>query len=160
MKITLLSIGKTSNKHLRSACDDYIKRLKNYIGFEEVLLADIPLGNSAAPQVISAKESERLLGKISGDSFVILLDESGLELKSGMLAKMLEDSMLRSVRQVVFIVGGAYGVDESIRKRADKIISLSAMTFTHQMARLIILEQIYRSFTIIKGEKYHHEGKF
>ena len=146
MKITLLTVGKTDRDWVRQGLDIYVSRLKHYIPFT---LTEIPeLKN------VSAMSREQNL-KPTDD--VILLDEHGKEYTSVQMAKILQDKISYGCKDIVFIIGGAYGFSDAVYARACSKISLSKMTFSHQMVRTIFAEQLYRAFTIIKGEPYHHE---
>ncbi len=157
MKITFLTVGKTEDAYLKEGVDKYVKRLKHYTRLE---LADLPeLKNTKAltEQQQKAKEAELILKKISPTDYVVLLDEKGTELSSKQFAAYLEKRSLSTAASLVFVVGGPYGFDRSVYDRANDRLSLSQMTFSHQMIRLFFTEQLYRAFTILKGEPYHHE---
>ena len=157
MKITLLTVGRTDVKWVREGLDLYVSRLIHYIPF---FLEEIPeLKNVSAlnKEQIKNKEGELILKKIKPSDDVILLDEHGREFRSVDFSKYLQDKISLSNRDIVFIIGGAYGFSDEVYKRADAKMSLSKMTFSHQMVRTIFVEQLYRAFTIIKGEPYHHE---
>lgn len=156
MKITLIQTGKTHFKFIEEGFNEYVKRLKHYCKFE-IKLLEIPsrLKNSV-PDKIKNIEAELILKNISSNDFIILLDEKGKEFSSIQFAKFLEKQSLHQA-SLTFVIGGAYGFSDEIYKRANDKISLSAMTFSHQIIRLIFAEQLYRAFTIIKSEPYHHE---
>jgi 23S rRNA (pseudouridine1915-N3)-methyltransferase len=156
MKITLLQLGKTHFKFVDTGFDEFAKRLKHYCKFES-LLFELPtrLKTNDINQ-IKKNEGEVLLKKLTPTDFVILLDENGKEYASNAFADYLQKLSLHQAH-VVFIIGGAYGFSEEVYIRANAKVSLSEMTFSHQLIRLIFIEQLYRAFTIIKGEPYHHE---
>ena len=157
MKITLLTVGKTDRDWVRQGLDIYVSRLKHYIPF---ILTEIPeLKNVSAlsKDQIKLKEGELILKNIRPADDVILLDEHGKEYSSVQLAKILQDKISYECKDIVFVIGGAYGFSDAVYERANSKLSLSKMTFSHQMVRTIFAEQLYRAFTIMKGEPYHHE---
>jgi len=157
MKITLLTVGKTDRDWVRQGLEIYVSRLKHYIPFT---LTEIPeLKNVAAlsREQIKAKEGELILKNLKPTDDVILLDEHGKEYTSVQMAGILQDKISYGCKDMVFIIGGAYGFSDTVYARANSKISLSKMTFSHQMVRAIFAEQLYRAFTIMKGEPYHHE---
>jgi 23S rRNA (pseudouridine1915-N3)-methyltransferase len=157
MKITFITVGKTGDAYLKDGIEKYVKRLKHYTRLE---LFDIPeLRNTKAlsEDQQKAKEAELILKKITSLDHVILLDENGMELTSVQFANYINKRSVSSSVNLVFIVGGPYGFDESVYQRANDKISLSRMTFSHQMVRLFFVEQLYRAYSIIKGEPYHHQ---
>jgi 23S rRNA (pseudouridine1915-N3)-methyltransferase len=135
--------------------EEYRKRLKRYVDFEEHYFPDVK-GKGYSESEIKKRESDLFLKKIEKDSFVILLDENGKEYSSIELAHFIQIKGIIPNKNLLFLIGGPYGFDESIKQKAHLSISLSKLTFTHQMVRIFLYEQIYRSFTIIKGEPYHH----
>ena len=157
MKITLIAIGKTDDNYLQEGFNIYLKRLKHYIKFEVLLIPDIKKSKNLSETEQKSKESELFLKQLHPQDVVILLDEKGTELSSTHFADMLNKKMIGSVQNLVFLIGGPYGFDNSLYQRANHKISLSRMTFSHQMVRLFFVEQVYRAFTILKGEPYHHE---
>ncbi|MDX9769893.1 MAG: 23S rRNA (pseudouridine(1915)-N(3))-methyltransferase RlmH [Tenuifilaceae bacterium] len=157
MKITILAIGKTNINFVNEGISEYLKRLKRYVKVEIQIIADVKNSkNLTAPQLIQ-KEEELLLNALSSDSYVVLLDEKGKECTSVELSQFVEGKMISGTKEVVFVIGGAYGVSNAIKQRANEQLSMSQLTFSHQMIRLILIEQIYRAMTIIRGEPYHHE---
>lgn len=156
MKIKLLAIGKTDNKHLQIFMDDYIKRLGFYISFEMHLISDLKNTKSLSEAQQKEKEGFLLLKQIETTDDVILLDENGKSYSSEGFSDVLQKKMNSGIKNLVFIIGGPYGFSETIYQRANGKISLSAMTFSHQMVRLFFVEQLYRAFTILKNEPYHH----
>jgi 23S rRNA (pseudouridine1915-N3)-methyltransferase len=157
MKITLLSIGKTDDAYIKEGIDKYLKRLKHYTKLELVDLPELKNTKALTQDQQKAKEAELLLKKIAPTDFVILLDEKGTELSSSQFAAYLDKKAIASTSSIIFIIGGPYGFDNTVYQRANDKLSLSRMTFSHQMVRLFFVEQLYRAYTIIKGEPYHHE---
>ncbi|MDB4903195.1 MAG: rRNA ((1915)-N(3))-methyltransferase RlmH [Mucilaginibacter sp.] len=157
MKITFLTVGKTEDAYLKEGIEKYVKRLKHYTKLIIVEIDELKNTKALTPDQQKAKEAELILKKIFPLDHVILLDENGMELSSQQFAAYINKKALGSVANVVFIVGGPYGFDPSVCERANDKLSLSAMTFSHQMVRLFFVEQLYRAFTIIKGEPYHHQ---
>ena len=157
MKVKLIVIGKTKSKFLLDGENEYQKRLKHYCKFSELIIPDIKNGGKLSKKELKEKEGNLILESLKKSDHLILLDDKGLELSSTDFAEFLNKKMVSSNNELVFIVGGAFGFSESVYRRANTKLSLSKMTFSHQMVRMIFKEQIYRAFTIIKGEKYHHE---
>ena len=157
MKITFLTVGKTEEAWLKEGIEKYIKRLKHYARLTIIEIDELKNTKSLTAEQQKAKESELILKKISPTDHVILLDEKGTELLSTQFAAYINKKSLGSISSLVFVVGGPYGFDQSVYERANDKLSLSTMTFSHQMVRLFFVEQLYRAFTIIKGEPYHHE---
>jgi 23S rRNA (pseudouridine1915-N3)-methyltransferase len=157
MKITLLSIGKTEDAYIKEGIDKYLKRLKHYTKLELTELPELKNTKALTQEQQKTKEAEMLHKKFAPTDFVILLDEKGSELSSSQFAGYLDKKAIGSVSSIVFVIGGPYGFDASVYQRANDKLSLSRMTFSHQMVRLFFVEQLYRAYTIIKGEPYHHE---
>ena len=157
MKITLIAIGKTDDQYIIDGIEKYLKRLKHYIKFEIQIIPDIKNTKNLSAEEQKTKEAELFLKNINNNDDVIILDERGLQLSSTHFADLLNKKMIGSVQHLVFLIGGPYGFDDSIYKRANYKLSLSKMTFSHQMIRLFFVEQVYRAYTILKGEPYHHE---
>jgi len=157
MKITLLVVGKTEDKYLIEGIEKYLNRLKHYIGFNLLVIPDIKNTKNLTEAQQKSKEGELILKQISNLDTVILMDEKGKKYTSVKFSDYLNKQMIGSVQQLTFVIGGPYGFDESVYKRANGTISLSDMTFSHQMVRLFFVEQLYRAFSILKGEPYHHE---
>ena len=157
MKIKLLMVGKTVDSDLIKLIENYQKRLTHYVNFEAVIIPDIKNAKNLTSDQQKEKEAELLLSKMEPTDEVILLDERGKVFTSVQFARFLEEKMLYSSKNLTFVVGGAYGFSEKVYERAGGLLSLSAMTFSHQMIRLLFVEQLYRAMTIIKGEPYHHE---
>ncbi len=157
MKIVFLTVGKTEDAYLKEGIDKYIKRLKHYARLEFVEINELKNTKALTPEQQKAKEAELILKKLSPLDYVILLDEKGTEFSSKQFAAYLDKKAISSTSTMIFIVGGPYGFDDTLYTRANDKLSLSRMTFSHQMIRLLFVEQLYRAFTIIKGEPYHHE---
>ena len=156
MKIRLIVIGKTNASYLKTGESDYEDRLKHYCKFEELLIPQIKNGGKLTHNDLKIKEGKLILKSITPNDQVILLDEKGKSFSSIDFSNLLNQKLLDSTKRLVFVVGGAFGFSEEVYRRADLKLSLSKMTFSHQMIRLIFKEQLYRVFTILKGEKYHH----
>lgn len=157
MKITLLTVGKTDKDWVRQGMDIYVSRLKHYIPFSVVEIPELRNVSALTKEQIKVREGELILKNIRPSDDVILMDERGKEYTSVELAKVIQDKISYTGKDMVYIIGGAYGFSEAVYQRADSRISLSRMTFSHQMVRAIFVEQIYRAFTIMRGEPYHHE---
>ncbi len=157
MKVKLIIIGKTKSKFLLDGENEYQKRLKHYCEFSELIIPNIKNAGKLSKNELKAKEGSLILDSLKNSDYVILLDNKGIMLSSIELSEFLNKKMVSSANEIVFVVGGAFGFSESVYKRANTKLSLSKMTFSHQMVRMVFKEQIYRAFTILKGEKYHHE---
>ena len=157
MKITLLTVGKTDKDWVKQGIDIYASRMKHYFPFTIVEIPELINASSLSQEQIKTKEGELILKNIKPTDDVILLDERGKEFSSMEFAKNLQDKISYTGKDIVFVIGGAYGFAEAVRQRSNSKISLSRMTFSHQMVRAIFVEQLYRAFTIMKGEPYHHE---
>jgi 23S rRNA (pseudouridine1915-N3)-methyltransferase len=157
MNIKLLAIGKTDNKSLQSLIDEYTKRLSFYIKFDLEIIPDIKNVKNLSEAQQKEKEGELILSKISATDQLILLDENGSTFSSVAFSEYLQKKMNAGVKTLVFVIGGPYGFSDEVYKKAQGKISLSAMTFSHQMVRLFVIEQLYRGFTILKNEPYHHQ---
>ena len=157
MKIKLLAIGKTDDKNLQILINTYESRLKHYIKFEFEIIPDIKNVKNLSLKLQKEKEGELILKKLQPTDSLVLLDEKGKEFRSIEFSSFLQKKMNTGVKQVVFVIGGPYGFSEKVYKKAVGKISLSKMTFSHQMIRLFFVEQLYRAFTILKNEPYHHE---
>jgi 23S rRNA (pseudouridine1915-N3)-methyltransferase len=154
MKLLLLFVGKTTEPYLREGIDIYKKRLPNYISVSTI---EVPVSTSKEKNKSLTEESKNIQSKLLPGDFLVILDENGTQLGSRQLATLLQKWMIQSIQRVVFIVGGPYGISEALKKQAKYSLSLSKFTFTHQMVRLILVEQLYRAMTIIKNEGYHHD---
>ena len=156
MTIKLIAIGKTDNKQLISLIDDYKKRLSYYIKFNLEIIPDIKNSKNLSEAQQKQKEGELILNKINNTDVLILLDENGKQLDSVGFSSYLQKHMNSGIKQLVFVIGGPYGFSEEVYKKANGKLSLSKMTFSHQMIRLFFIEQLYRGYTILKNEPYHH----
>jgi 23S rRNA (pseudouridine1915-N3)-methyltransferase len=157
MKITFLTVGKTEDAYLKEGIEKYVKRLKHYTKLVIIEIDELKNTKALTQEQQKTKEAELILKKITPTDHVILLDEKGMELSSQQFAAYIDKKAIGSVANLVFIVGGPYGFDSSVYARANDKLSLSTMTFSHQMVRLFFTEQLYRAYTIIKGEPYHHQ---
>jgi 23S rRNA (pseudouridine1915-N3)-methyltransferase len=156
MKIRLICVGRLSQRFLREGAADYAARIERYLPFSTIELKEEKIGGKVSPDVIRDREGQRILDRVPPQAHVIVLDERGSPWSSEELAGALEQHMVQGTAELVFIIGGAYGVSDAVRRRGDRLLSLSAMTFTHQMARLFLVEQLYRGFTILRNEPYHN----
>lgn len=155
MKTALLLVGKTQDKHFAAAIDDYVNRLSHYVPFSVEIIPDLRNTKSLSEAQQKEKEGDLIMRRIQPADTVVLLDERGKEMESVDFAGWLQRKMNTS-RRLVFVIGGPYGFSRQVYQRADEMVSMSRMTFSHQMVRLIFVEQLYRACTIIKGEPYHH----
>ncbi len=156
MKVTLLQIDKTTEVYLNEGINIYVTRLKNYTSLD-ITTINVPKTVRMRPEKEQKSEECKLIQKtIKDNDFVVLLDEAGKNLDSVEFSKFLSQKIMQNVKNLVFIIGGPYGFDEWLYNRANYKLSLSKMTFSHQMVRLFFVEQLYRAYTISKGEKYHH----
>ena len=157
MTIKLLTIGKTDNKHLQTLIDDYTKRLSHYIKFEFDIIPDLKKAKHLSEAQQKQKEGDLILAKLSSTDVLILLDENGKQYDSVGFSAYLQKHMNSGIKQLVLVIGGPYGFSDDIYAKAQGKISLSKMTFSHQMIRLFVVEQLYRGFTILRNEAYHHK---
>lgn len=157
MKIKLLAIGKTDDKSLQALIGTYQERLKHYVKFELAIIPDIKNAKNLSQKQQKEKEGLLLLSKLQAGDQLVLLDEKGRDFRSVEFSNFLQKKMNSGFKQLVFVIGGPYGFSEEVYQRAQGKISLSKMTFSHQMIRLFFTEQLYRAFTILKNEPYHHE---
>ena len=157
MKIKLLAIGKTDNKNLIQLIDEYQNRLKHYIKFELEIIPDIKNVKNLSEVQQKEKEGNLILSKLKNTDQLVLLDDKGKDFTSIEFSKYLQKKMNSGIKQLVLVIGGPYGFSEAVYKKSQGKLSLSKMTFSHQMIRLFIVEQLYRGFTILKNEPYHHE---
>lgn len=157
MKLTLLFTGKTSSDYLEKGISDYEKRIKRYINFEIKIVKDFKASKSMPSKTVKKKEGEQILKHLNKSDILILLDENGKFFTSREFAQFVNNKINTGVKHLVFLIGGAYGFSEEIYNRANGKVSLSKMTFSHQPIRLLFTEQLYRAFTIIKGEPYHND---
>lgn len=156
MKVKLLAIGKTEEKYLKEGIELYIKKIEHYFPFEYEELPALKQTKNLTILEQKKREGEILLKKIAVHDAVVLLDENGKQYSSVEFSDFLQQKMLQNLKQVVFVIGGAYGFSEDMYQRKNQALSLSSMTFSHQMVRLIFLEQLYRGASILKNEPYHH----
>lgn len=156
MKTKLLVVGKTNDKNITKGIDDYVGRVKHYMPFDIEVIPELKNTKSLTQSNQKEMEAEQILKRLQPSDTVVLLDEHGKEYRSIEFAKWIEKQQ-QTARSLVFIIGGPYGFADSVYERSDTKLSLSKMTFSHQMIRLLFVEQIYRACTIIKGEPYHHE---
>lgn len=156
MKITLLVIGKHTNNYIQDGILDFESRLKHYTSYVCEIIPNVKHGK-ISPEELKLKESKKILDKIQPSDYVVLLDERGKNYRSSEFATFINNHQIQATKHLVFIIGGAYGFDQSVYQRANKKLSLSAGTFSHQLIRILFLEQLYRAFTILRGEKYHNE---
>lgn len=157
MRIKLLAIGKTDSGELQKLIDVYLKRLKHYVKFELAVLPDIKNTKNLSVSDQMDKEAELILKHLDSTDTFFLLDENGKEYTSEGFANQLQKQMNSGIKEWVLVIGGPYGFSDSIKQKAKGQLSLSKMTFSHQMVRLFIVEQIYRAFTILRNEPYHHK---
>ncbi len=155
MKVTCWAIGKTSEPYLTEGIGIFEKRLKNYLPFEWVIWPDIK-GKTQDAAALKKAEGQMILSKIAPDDYLVLLDEQGEQHSSTELARWMERRLASSQRRLIFLIGGAYGFDAALYERANAQWSLSRLTFSHQMARVFVLEQLYRAMTILRNEPYHN----
>lgn len=156
MKITLLVIGKTDSSYLNEGMGEYVKRLKHYVNFEIVVIPNIKKTKNRSIELQKAREGELIISKVSPGKEFHLFDEKGKMFSSREFAGFLEKKMISGLKELVFVIGGPYGFSPKVYEYANSKLSLSRLTFSHQMARLLCAEQIYRAFTILNGEPYHH----
>lgn len=157
MTIKLLTIGKTDNKQLQSLIEAYQKRLNHYIKFQFEVIPDLKKTKNLNEAQQKQKEGELILNKVQASDILVLLDENGKQFNSVEFSKYLQKHMNSGIKQLVFVIGGPYGFSEEVYKRANAKVALSKMTFSHQMVRLFFIEQLYRGFTILRNEPYHHQ---
>lgn len=156
MKITLIFVGKTVKPYLIAAENEYDKRLKRYIKVEEVIIPELKNASKLSENEIIIKEGVLILEKIISSDEVVLLDDKGKQFDSIQMSEWINKFQISGKKNLVFVVGGAYGFSEEVYQRAQQKLSLSQLTFSHQMVRMIFKEQLYRCYTILKGEPYHH----
>ena len=156
MKTELIMVGKTTDKHFVALIDEYVKRVGHYMPFSLTVIPELKATRSLTEEQQRQAEGEQILRLLQPGDTVVLLDEHGQELRSVELARWLEQKR-QTARRLVFVIGGPYGFSPAVYARANEQLSLSRLTFSHQMVRLVFVEQLYRACTIIKGEPYHHE---
>ena len=157
MKIQLTVVGKTTDKHLIALIEEYVGRIVHYVPFELDVIPELKQAKSLTAEQQKEQEGKLILSRLRDGDWVVLLDEGGKEMRSVEFASYLQKRQASGAKRLVFVIGGPYGFSPEIYKLAKEKISLSQMTFTHQMVRLFFVEQIYRAQTILKGENYHHE---
>tara|TARA_R110002073_G_scaffold72537_1_gene177472 strand:- start:467830 stop:468303 length:474 start_codon:yes stop_codon:yes gene_type:complete len=157
MKIKLIAIGKTDNKQLEQLVETYQKRLNHYIKFELKIIPDIKKTKNLSVTQQNDKEGALIIKELEATDQLILLDEKGREFRSVEFSRFLQKKMNAGTKQLVFVIGGPYGFSEAVYQKAQGKVSFSKMTFSHQMIRVFVVEQLYRAFTILKNEPYHHE---
>jgi len=157
MRISLICIGKTDESYLNVGIEKYLNRLKHYVNFTLNIIPDIKNTKNLTQEQQKSKEAEQILKQLNQTDTIVLLDEKGSAPRSIDFAKFIDKYMLNSTQHLVFVIGGPYGFDRSIYDRANSKLSLSNMTFSHQMIRLFFVEQLYRAHTILRSEPYHHE---
>lgn len=157
MKISLWSVGKSHEAYIKAGVEDFTRRISRYFKIEWHFIPAPKNAGMLSEMDLKKKEGETILALLEKDDYLVLLDERGKQFSSEGLASFLQDRANESTRHLVFLVGGSFGVDEGIRKRANHTWSLSQLVFPHQLVRLILAEQIYRACTILKNEKYHHK---
>lgn len=157
MRVALLLVGKTVNKHFVELIDDYASRVKHYISFDIITIPELKNTKNLSAEQQKQQEGELILKQLQAGDHIVLLDEHGKELRSIEFSKYMEQKMQTVSRRLVFIIGGPYGFSSDVYAKANEKLSLSKMTFSHQMIRLIFVEQFYRAMTIMRGEPYHHE---
>jgi 23S rRNA (pseudouridine1915-N3)-methyltransferase len=157
MNIKLIAIGKTDNKNLNALIEEYTKRLGFYIKFDLEVIPDIKNVKNLSESEQKTKEGQLILGKLAPTDQLILLDENGKEFNSVGFSDFLQKKMNSGIKTLVFVIGGPYGFSVEVYQKAQGKVALSQMTFSHQMVRLFVIEQIYRGFTILNNEPYHHQ---
>jgi 23S rRNA (pseudouridine1915-N3)-methyltransferase len=156
MNLKLMVVGRVKQDYLRAALGDFTQRINKYSSLEIIELKEERIAPRVDPERIKEKEAERILSRLDPRSYNVALDEQGKELSSLEFARLFEEVSRKGYREMCFVIGGALGLSSRIKEQADVILTLSRMTFTHEMIRLFLLEQIYRAFTIIRGEPYHN----
>ena len=157
MRINLILVGKTTSKEFQSIIDDYSERVTHYTPFEMTVIPELKNTKALSQEQQKTLEGDAIMRQLQDSDYVVLLDEHGKELRSVEFATWMGKKQQTVSRRLVFIIGGPYGFSPAVYERANEKLSLSRMTFSHQMVRMIFIEQLYRAFTILKGEHYHHE---
>lgn len=157
MKIVVIAVGKTSTEYISRGVDEFLKRANRYLGVELTVIPDIKASKALTEEAQKQQEGRNILASLQPGDIVTLLDERGKELTSREFSGMIERRMVQGTKRLVFVIGGPYGFSKEVYERADSKLSLSRMTFTHEMVRLFFVEQIYRAMTIMRGEPYHHD---
>src|SRR5574344_1206893 len=156
MQITLILVGKTVDKWLCQGCEMYSERLKHYINFQQIIIPELKDTKKLSKEQIKEREGVQIMKHVAKGDTLVLFDERGKEYRSLQYADFLQQMMNSSVKNLIFVVGGAYGFSKEVYDRSDYKVSMSQMTFSHQMIRVLILEQLYRAFTILAHEPYHN----
>lgn len=157
MKIVLIAVGKTATPYIAAAVDEFVKRVNRYVPMEVQIIPDLRSTKALSEEVQKQREGQGILAALQPGDFVTLLDERGRELTSREFSESIEKRMVQGLKRLVYVIGGPYGFDQAVYDRADAKLSLSRMTFTHEMVRLFFAEQVYRAMTIMRGEPYHHD---
>lgn len=157
MKIALVQSGGTTDKNLSVAIDIYISRIQRYSGIDIIQVPELKNTRNMPVDEQKVREGKKILQSVNSDDYVVLLDEHGRELRTVEFSKLIEKTFLLPKKRIVFVIGGPWGFSDEVYSRGDIRLSLSKMTFPHQLVRLLFIEQLYRAFTILKGEPYHHE---
>ena len=157
MKVEFWMIGKTAFPYVQEGVKVFEKRIKRYIPYESVVVSDVKKAKNLSSEKLKEKEGEKVLSKLKKEDYVVLLDEGGRDFSSRKFANFMEKSLLLSHKRLIFVVGGAYGFSPDMYERANAKLSLSKMTFSHQIVRLFFLEQLYRAMTILRNEPYHND---
>ena len=157
MNIQLIAVGKTDQAALQALINEYQKRLSHYVPFDLQVIADVKNSKSLSEEQQKVKEGELILKSVASTDYLVLLDERGKEYTSVEFSAYIQKVMLSGSKQMTFVIGGPYGFSEAVYRRADAKVALSKLTFSHQMVRLFFVEQLYRAFTILKNEPYHHQ---
>lgn len=157
MKIIFIQTGKTTDRNILGAVEEYASRIRKYTGFEIITVADLKNTRSMPPAEQKLKEGKKIMQMLTHEDYVVLLDERGKEFRTMAFADLLSGLFMLPKKRIVFVTGGAWGFSDEVYGRGDTMLSLSKMTFPHQLVRLLFTEQLYRAFTIIRGEPYHHE---
>lgn len=157
MKLKIVAIGKTHKSFLVDGENEYLKRIKKYVAIEKIEIPDLKNAKKLTFNQIKDKEGKLLLAKLEPHSLVVLLDEKGKEFTSMQFSKWIQDKMNKGYKNIIFLIGGAYGFSEEVYNVSNAKLSLSKMTFSHQMIRMLFTEQVYRAFSILNNEPYHHE---
>lgn len=157
MKIVLMAVGRTATRYIAEATDDYLRKINRYAPMEMIVVPDLKSAGKLSADQQRQREGSAILASLQGGDHVCLLDERGREMTSVEFSREIDRRMSQGLKRLVFIIGGPYGFSEEVYSRADSRLSLSRMTFTHEMVRLFFTEQVYRAMTILRGEPYHHE---
>lgn len=157
MKLAVIAVGPTSTPFVREGISVYLNRLRRYLDVELIELPDIKSSRSMTSEAQKTAEGEMILSRIKGGDTMVLLDEHGRQFTSVEYSRELQKRMASGIKRLVMVIGGPYGFSDEVRQKASGMVSLSKMTFTHEMVRLFFIEQVYRAMTILRGEPYHHE---